>query len=1398
MTPRDPDEVEQTLLPVAPPAPREKPAGPAPAADTPGPYDATLDTPVTSAVPVDPDVTQVHTARTAVPLPPIVREAAEINGDPPAEPTLLPSSAPVAPGTVVDKPDAPAAEVGATMVAPTGRTAGSGSVGPLGTDTAPPSVSAAAARPGASPSVTGTMVGRFALRGLHASGGLGEVFTARDTELNREVAVKRIKSHYADDPGSRSRFLSEATLTARLDHPGVVPVFGLVNDVRGRPCYAMRFIRGETLKDEIDRYHGNQKAEDKGQKTDKTGQTEGTAGGAPGAASAPAEAPPVVPRTVAFRHLLARFIATCQAIAYAHKKNIIHRDIKPANIMVGSFGETLVVDWGLAKCLDDSPDFERIQKSSAAAGFRHDPDATDLPSHMTSAGTAVGTPSYMAPEQAAGDVQNVGPRADVYALGATLFVILTGKAPVSGKTTADVLEHVRRGTFEPADIVNPDAPKPLAAVAQKAMALRQEDRYATALELAADVERWLSDEPVSCYVDPLPARLARWARRHPARVATGTSLLLAGVLAAAAIAIVYQQGEKATREEFNKAEKARGETAEALKLVTAQKEKTDEALRIVTHQKAEIETQKAKVEIARNAAAKRYEKALQAYGVLVRDVDKQMSDRPGLQKLRESLLTSATQGLGLLLADEGRFGSDRTLVAAYRQMGEVYQLLGNTPEAHKNLKTAVERARDVKTDAATDADKRAADLDLGRSLTLFAGLLMTETGPNKSDEALKTINEAVDLFTPYAADPKDTEALEGLGAAKAQRSVILMERAGTLGAIKDCDDALAIRKALAPQKLAARAPAADVERLRDYAASLDASSALRLRIGKTAEALQAANDSLAIREQVTAAFPDDTRAARERADAHARLGDVHFERGHVTAAAGEYRKGVDQLTALVAKDGQSAGARADLAAMYGRLGFAQLRLGEVEEALGNTKAGKELAADLQKADPQSAKALRDLALARERYGEALLAAGEFKAGLDEYTASEAALRPLRDADNASARGQLELARGLERIGDGSLAAKDVEGAIVAFKASADIRRSVYEKDPNSAAAKRDYATGLYKLAEAHAAAGRPSEADGFATRATDLFVELAKADPASAQAQREVALAYGKWGQVLAAGGHSTGALLVWQNALTRTTELAKVDGKNTQAFEDEAAAWERLAGFYAAIGNTDHALKASQTAVDKWEAIAKGVDAKTKAGRRRLALAMLRCGDISTEVQDFRAAQRWYTDAKKEASEVPNDRLLAPLAKEAAERLEYAKAVEAVMTGPKGAAAVAVIGAYAVPVQLAALQTVGRLALRDGDPITAYVCATRLAKVAADAKAAPEAFAAAQLLAGCAAARSGTDAIKKEYAEEAVEQLRAAVKLGFRNADALSEPEWDAVRKFTKTLPDLQKEIERLRDGKK
>src|SRR5262245_38589183 len=163
---------------------------------------------------------------------------------------------------------------------------------------------------------------RYRVLRPHARGGLGEVFVAEDKELHREVALKEIQARLADDPTSRARFLREAEVTGRLEHPGIVPVYGLGTYADGRPFYAMRFIKGDNLKEAADRFHADESLRSN-----------------PGR------------RSLGLRQLLRRFTDVCNAIEYAHSRGVLHRDIKPGNIIVGKHGETLVVDWGLAKAV---------------------------------------------------------------------------------------------------------------------------------------------------------------------------------------------------------------------------------------------------------------------------------------------------------------------------------------------------------------------------------------------------------------------------------------------------------------------------------------------------------------------------------------------------------------------------------------------------------------------------------------------------------------------------------------------------------------------------------------------------------------------------------------------------------------------------------------------------------------------------------------------------------------------------------------------------------------------------------------------------------------------------------------------------------------------------------------
>ncbi len=334
----------------------------------------------------------------------------------------------------------------------------------------------------------------------HAQGGLGAVFVALDEELHREVALKRILDQHADDPTSRARFVLEAEITGGLEHPGIVPVYGLCTDPGGRPYYAMRFIRGDSLKEAIARFHAD--------RAFKQGEGSGS---------------------LELRKLLRSFTDVCNAIEYAHSRGILHRDIKPSNVIVGNHGETLVVDWGLAKASGrfDLDGRERMFVPSSASG-----SAETLP------GSVMGTPAYMSPEQARGELERLGPASDVCSLGATLYCLLTGRAPFERDDVGAVLQAVQRGDFPPPRQVVPAIDAALEAVCLKAMAQRPEDRYGSARALAEDLERWAADEPVTAWREPIGRRARRWARRHRTPLAVAAAALLVAAVGLGAVAAV--------------------------------------------------------------------------------------------------------------------------------------------------------------------------------------------------------------------------------------------------------------------------------------------------------------------------------------------------------------------------------------------------------------------------------------------------------------------------------------------------------------------------------------------------------------------------------------------------------------------------------------------------------------------------------------------------------------------------------------------------------------------------------------------------------------------------------------------------------------------------------------------
>jgi serine/threonine-protein kinase len=772
------------------------------------------------------------------------------------------------------------------------------------------------------PPLSRPAVERFHIIRAFSRGGLGQVSLARDQELNREVALKEILPKHADSDEARQRFLMEAEITGSLEHPGIVPVYGLGQYGDGRPFYAMRFIRGDNLQSAIDEFHTSP-------------LTDG--------------------RELRFRHLLGRFIDVCNAIEYAHNRCVLHRDLKPGNIMLGKYGETLVVDWGLAKTIgeDSGADYYEEQPVRPAAAEQ---------SAATQLGRVVGTPAYMSPEQASGRIDLLGPATDIYALGATLYHLLTGTAPFSFASSESILANVQMGLFRTPRNVKPNVPRALEAVCLKAMARRADERYASARAVADDIERYLADEPVAAYREPISARMWRFLKRHRA-AALSSAAVLAVIVVALAIGVVLL--DAANRRE--------------------------QRLRGVAD--AEWKRAEQNFEMARNAVRDYY----------VTVSEDTLLDQPGMQPLRGLLLRQALSYYQQFLEQgeqEGALGEE--MAQANYFVGRITETLESPAQAIPYYEKADKMNGDLVAASPEDEDRLYAQ---ARTLNALGGALQKL---QRWEESKRYYRQAEVVRRRLVdAHPGNVEYVRTLA------NTIM--NLGSIDAASGDDQASVARMQDAQKLRLDRLDAGEDDPALRADAGIGYFNLGLYHYGLTEdeEAAKYFKQAAELFEKVRQQAPNDLNSQRRLAMSYRTLGDVRAEAEGGAAEAHEYYDKADELLATLSlRNPQVREYKADLGGMQLRVAELWNKEKKPSEALAALDKARHLLEPLVEENPDVSLYQRDLAVALRMSGEIRAARDDRATATVELQRAVALLEKLTaaDPDDNDFRDQLDLAK----------------------------------------------------------------------------------------------------------------------------------------------------------------------------------------------------------------------------------------------------------------------------------------------------------------------------------------------------------------------------------------------------
>lgn len=837
---------------------------------------------------------------------------------------------------------------------------------------------------------------RFRILRSHAVGGLGEVSLAHDEQLNRVVALKEIQDRYSTDAAKIARFLLEGEVTGSLEHPGIVPVYAMGQDTEGRPFYAMQFIRGESLREAIRNYHKGNAAADNFNRN-----------------------------SLVFRQLLSRVVDVCNAVAFAHDRGVLHRDIKPENVMLGNFGEALLVDWGMARVIGRPVPESTVERELRPAGPKH--------FSATREGSALGTPAYMSPEVAAGKLDLLGPPCDIFSLGATLYCLLTNQPPLHANSLTELLSKAERCDFPEAIEVNPRVPKALNGICRRAMALKPADRYTSALELAADIERWLADEAVTAYEEPLPERMFRWLRRHRSWALSGAAAICAVTLVSA-IAAVWINGLR--------------RQAEAL--------------------------------ATREAAARK--EAVEKFAQSRRTVDKWLTGftqaveyYPGVQDFRDRMLAEAAENYSQFaqqVSDDPDLELERgrTLV----RLGDVRHNLLETAAAADAYREAAKVFESLPQRGISPATAQ-----LEAANVLFReGILAAEA--NKTDDAERSYSKAIEALQGLTASEVDSQRLT-LSLVDVHNSYgsLLINRRELDGAERQLKQAIDLQSGLVraqPTDLKLRGPLADA-RLR--------MGQLLIERGNAREAVAQIEQAIQDWDQMVALAPDHPEPFQSRAAARISLAIAWRQLGYYSREGDAYRKAIEDYTALHKSMPDAPLYRENIALTESDLGQLLNEIGRPREAADMLVKTRDQLQALADSLPNLIRCRQELAICLDNLGQSQSELGLWPEALTAHEKAEALLggltkefpdEPLYQESQAIARSHVGQARAA--VGESQPGIDSLQAAIAQLEQLHALNKNLVTTTSALAAANSQlgdvyYATGqLEKAREVYAAARR--------------------------------------------------------------------------------------------------------------------------------------------------------------------------------------------------------------------------------------------------------------------------------------------------------------------------------------